>query len=216
MVRMAREQHAIYVPGFTLEPVGGGIDGQTSVGTGVSSSVCTLRRMRWFKRHATADDRRYRSAGGARASRGRRCRSDSSKRYRIIAQEEAAPSRCVSARNQTVSAPAQTCQEHIGCRASCNEVIVDREHMGLIVHWSMKQDRRVLLSCSCCRFALSGRSCRCGGSSSAAAEDHRPALPRSAGSPEHRCPPARCGHSRAPPNRNSGSSRRRWRSCPSR
>ena len=63
---------------------------------------------------------------------------------------------------------------------------------------------------------LSARSCRCGGSSSAEAGRRRAAPRPSAGSPERRCRPARCGRSRAPPNRNSGSSRRHWRRSPSR
>src|SRR5690606_14120581 len=65
--------------------------------------------------------------------------------------------------------------------------------------------------CSC-----SPRPSACARSSSAAAGCRRPALRPSAGSPGRRCPPARCGHSRAPPSTSSGSSRRRWRSCPSR
>ena len=67
-----------------------------------------------------------------------------------------------------------------------------------------------------CVALLSARWCWCGGSSSAAAGCRRPALRRSAGSPARRCPPARCDRNRARRRRNSGSSRRRWRSCPSR
>src|SRR6266446_6981339 len=58
------------------------------------------------------------------------------------------------------------------------------------------------------------RWCWCGESCSAVAR-YRKAAPRpSAGSPGHRYPPARCGRSHAPRNRNSDSSRRRWRTSP--
>ena len=71
-----------------------------------------------------------------------------------------------------------------------------------------------------CRLAqpsrLIARSCRCGGSSSGAEGCHRGAPRRSAGSRGRRCRPARRDRSRAPPSRNSGSSRRHWRRSPSR
>src|SRR5450631_1844189 len=63
---------------------------------------------------------------------------------------------------------------------------------------------------------LSVRWFRCAGSSSAAATRHRAALPPSAGSRAHRYRRARCGRSRAPPNTNNDSSRRHWRTTPSR
>ena len=56
---------------------------------------------------------------------------------------------------------------------------------------------------------------RCGEFSSAAARLRRAALRRSAGSRGHRRQPALRGRIRAPRNRNSGSSRRRWRRTPS-
>src|SRR5262249_57974568 len=61
---------------------------------------------------------------------------------------------------------------------------------------------------------ISARSCRCDGSFSAATTRRRAALRRSADSRERRCRPARCGRSRARPNRNSDNSRRRWRTSP--
>src|SRR5438128_1048741 len=59
--------------------------------------------------------------------------------------------------------------------------------------------------------SISARSCRRGGSCSAAAGRRRAAPRRWAGSPGRRCRPARSDHSRARPSRNSGNSRRRWR-----
>src|SRR5690606_29094802 len=58
-------------------------------------------------------------------------------------------------------------------------------------------------------MALSERWCWCGGSSSAAAGCRTPEPLPSAGIRAHRHPPAPRDHSRAPPNRNSGNSRRR-------
>ena len=58
------------------------------------------------------------------------------------------------------------------------------------------------------------RSCRSGESSSATAAHRTAAPPPSAGSPARRYRPARCGRSRAPPNRNSGSSHHHWRRSP--
>ena len=43
-----------------------------------------------------------------------------------------------------------------------------------------------------------------------------PGCPPTAGSPARRCRPARCDRNRVRRNRNSGSSRRRWRTSPSR
>src|SRR6266446_46877 len=63
---------------------------------------------------------------------------------------------------------------------------------------------------------LSVRWFRCAGSSSAAASRRKAALPRSAGSRARRYRWARCGRSRAPPNTNNDSSRRHWRTTPSR
>jgi hypothetical protein len=48
-VRMAGEQDAVHVVGLALEPVGAGKISMIE-GTGVSSSVSTLTRMRWFWR----------------------------------------------------------------------------------------------------------------------------------------------------------------------
>ena len=49
-VRMAGEQDAVEIVGLAFEPVGAGIDTAVTDGTGVSSSVRTLTRMRWFWR----------------------------------------------------------------------------------------------------------------------------------------------------------------------
>ena len=46
-VRMPGEQDAVEVVGLALEPVGAG-EYWVIEGTGTSSSVWTLRRMRWF------------------------------------------------------------------------------------------------------------------------------------------------------------------------
>ena len=62
----------------------------------------------------------------------------------------------------------------------------------------------------------SERSCSHAGSSPAAAARRTAALRLWAGSRARRRRPARCGRSRAPRSSCSGSSRRRWRNCPSR
>ena len=64
------------------------------------------------------------------------------------------------------------------------------------------------------RSAISVQSWRCGGFSSVAAARRKAAPRRSADSRARRYRLARCGRSRAPPNRNNGSSRRRWRRIP--
>src|SRR5262249_59415923 len=105
-----------------------------------------------------------------------------------------------------------------------HDVAGDRAHRQLAVCDSMARDRtRQRAGDHLAEFVerfihgakpISARWCRCAGASSSATARRKAAPRRSAGSPARRYRPARCGRSRARPNRNSDNSRRRWRTSP--
>ena len=194
---MAGEQDAVEIVGLALEPVGAGKTSMTE-GTGVVSSVCDLDADAavLVRRQQVIDDVETLLAAGivgaADVDEGDEAAVADRRAERSAPRRCRLPRRRASARHRR-SPGRRSLPPSLPRHALPKNLRASRP-------WPLP----------------SARSCRCGGSSSAAAGRRRAAPRPSAGSRGHRCRPARCGRSRGPRHRNNGSSRRRWRTSPSR